>query len=115
MGDPTRSTEEQMTFSVTHIDGAMERPADVSGFADLCDELNAATIEHGDVAVGHESGWTLTVLPRGRVVWENVEEGSTPRYLDGLSRDETLELMTLTAAGDLDAVEARPWAPGYGS
>lgn len=104
-----------MTFSVTHIDGSMEQPDDVSGFAELLGELNAATVEHGDVAVGHESGWTLTVLARGRVVWENVEEGSAPKHLDGLSRDEILELMTLVAAGDTNDVEARAWAPGYGS
>jgi hypothetical protein len=104
-----------MSFFVTHIDGSMEQPDDVSGFAVLLGELDAATIEHGDVAVGHESGWTLTVLIRGRVVWENVEDGSEPKHLDGLSRDETLELMALVAAGDDGAVETRPWAAGYGS
>lgn len=104
-----------MTFSVTHIDGSMEQPEDNSGFAALLDELDAATAEHGDVAVGHESGWTLTLLARGRVVWENVEEGSAPKHLDGLSRDETLDLMAMLAAGDEVGVEARPWALGYGS
>ena len=104
-----------MTFSVTHIGGSMEQPDDVSGFGDLLDELDGASVEHGDVAVGHESGWTLAVLARGRVVWENVEEGSAPKHLDGLSRSETLELMALVADGDEGAVEARPWAPGYGS
>ena len=104
-----------MTFSVTHVDGSMEHLEDVSGFGALLDELYGATVEHGDVAVGHESGRTLTVLDRGRVVCENVEEVSAPRHLDGLSRDETLELMALVANGDEDAVEARPWAPGYGS
>ncbi len=104
-----------MTFSVTHIGGWMEQPGDVSGFGDLLDELDGATVEHGDVAVGHESGWTLTVLARGRVVWENVEEGSAPKHLDGLSRAETLELMALVADGDEAAVEAYPWASGYGT
>ena len=104
-----------MTFFVTHVDGSMEQPDGDTGFAALLDELDAATVEHGDVAVGHESGWTLTVLVRGRVVWENVEEGRAPKHLDGLSRGETLELMALVAAGDEVAVEARPWVPGYGS
>lgn len=104
-----------MTFSVTHIDGSMEQPDDISGFAVLLDELNDATAEHGDIAVGHEIGWTLTVLASGRVVWENVEEGDEPRHLDGLSRDDTLELMALAASGDTDAVESHPWVPGYGS
>jgi hypothetical protein len=81
----------------------------------LLDELAGATVEHGDVAVGHETGWTLTVLAGGRVVWENVEEDNEPMHLDGLSRDETLELMELAAAGDAEAVDFRPWTPGYGS
>jgi len=104
-----------MTFSVTHVDGSMDPPDDISGFSALLDELQEATVEHGDVAVGHESGWTLTVLARGRVVWENVEEGGGPQHLDGLSRDETLELMALVASGDTDAVGSRSWVPGYGS
>lgn len=104
-----------MAFSMTHIDGSMGQPADVSGFLALLDELAGATAEHGDIVVGHESGWTLTVLARGRVVWENVEEGDAPRHIDELSRDEVLELMAQVASGDVDAVEAHRWAPGYGS
>lgn len=104
-----------MSFSVTHLDGSMEQPDDLSGFPALLDELDDATAEHPDVAVGHESGWGLTVMTRGRVVWENVEEGGAPRYLAGLSRGEILELMDLVAAGEIDAVESRPWRPGYGS
>lgn len=104
-----------MAFSVTHIDGSMERPNDISGFPALLDELSDATTEHGDIAVGDESGWTLTVLASGRVLWENVEEGSTPQHLDGLSRESTLELMTMVASGDIDAVAALRWVPGYRS
>ncbi len=104
-----------MTFSVTHIDGSMDQADDTAGFAALLDELSGATVEHGDVAVGHESGWTLTVLASGRVVWEDVEEGDGPQHLDGLSRDETLELMALVASGDVDAVGSCSWVPGYGS
>lgn len=104
-----------MGFTVMHIDGSMGRPDDESGFPALLDELDDVTAEHGDVAVSHETGWTLTVLASGRVVWENIEEGGEPHHLDGLSRDETLELMELAALGDFDAVESRPWAKGYGS
>jgi hypothetical protein len=93
----------------------MDQPEDIFRMPALLDELNDATAEHGDVAVGHESGWTLTVLAGGRVVWENVEEGSAPQHLDGLSREATLELMGMVALGEMDAVAARPWVPGYGS
>ncbi len=104
-----------MTFSVTHIDGSMDQPEDMTGFPALLDELADATTEHGDIAVGHESGWTVTVLARGRVVWEIVEEGTLAQHLDGLTRDDTLVLMALVADGDIDAVDTRPWVPGYGS
>lgn len=104
-----------MTFSVTHVDGSMDQPHDIAGFSALLDELQEATVENVDVAVGHESGWTLTVLVSGLVVWENVEEGDAPQHLRGLSRDETLELMALVASGDTDAVGSRSWVPGYGS
>jgi hypothetical protein len=93
----------------------MEQPDNIAGFPALLDELTDTTIEHGDVAVGHESGWTLTVLASGRVVWEDVEEGTAARHLDGLSREDILVLMALVASGDTGAVEARPWVPGYGS
>jgi hypothetical protein len=103
-----------MAFSVTHLDGSMDQPGNAAGLRALLDELLGATAEHGDVAVSHESGWTLTVLARGRVIWEDVEEGGEPAHLDGLSDDATLELMELLAAGDVDAVGSRPWSPGYG-
>jgi hypothetical protein len=103
-----------MPFTVTHLDGSMDELDDVSELPALLDELADATTEHGDVAVGHESGWALTVLPGGWVLWENAEEDSAPRHMQGLSRDEVLELMSLVASGDLDAVGARSWAPGYG-
>jgi hypothetical protein len=77
---------------------------------------SGADLEHGDIAVVHESGWGLVVLPHGRVIWENVEDGGgEPRQLVGLTQGATLKLMELVAAGDLESVEAHPWAPGYGN
>jgi hypothetical protein len=32
--------------------------------------------EHSDVAVQHESGWSLSALPSGLVVWEELEATS---------------------------------------
>jgi len=104
-----------MTFSVTHVDGSMNRTHDISALSALLDELEQATVENVDVAVSHESGWSLTVLASGLVVWENVEEGGAPRHVRGLSRDETLELMELVASGNTDAVGSASWIPGYGS
>jgi hypothetical protein len=103
-----------MTFSVTHLDGTMEQPHGVSGLPALLDELRDATPEHGDVAVSHESGWTLTVMASGRVVWENIEQGGAPGHMGGPSREETLELMRLVASGEIGPVRSRRWVPGYG-
>lgn len=103
-----------VAFFVRHLDGNSDRPANAAGFPALLDELAGATVEHGDVAVTHESGWTLTVMARGRVIWENVEEDDEPRHADDLQRGEVLRLLEELAAGDLEAVESRQWAPGYG-
>lgn len=102
-----------MTFSITHLDGSMEQPKDHSVLASLLEELVHADIEHGDVAVLHESGWTLTVTSNGRVIWENVESDLRPRHLNGLAHDEVIRLMDLVARGAHDAVDAQPWSPGY--
>ena len=103
-----------MTFSVTHIDGSMEQPQDTSNLSRLLNELEQADLEHVDIALVHESGWGLVVLPHGRVMWENVEDDDGgPRHLEGLTRQATLRLMELVADGDLESVEAHPWVPGY--
>jgi hypothetical protein len=31
--------------------------------------------EHPDVAVQHETGWTLSAFGSGLILWENVEDG----------------------------------------
>jgi hypothetical protein len=55
-------------------------------------------------------------VQRNRERWrENVEDDDAePRHLEGLTRRATLKLMELVADGDLESVEARSWAPGYG-
>lgn len=95
-----------------HVDGSME-PATVAALPALLDELSQADDEHPDVAVKHESEWTLSVYRSGKVVWENVEADDEPRHLDGLVREATLALMAALINGRLDVIEAQPWAPGY--
>ena len=80
----------------------------------LLAELDAGDdAEHPDVAIAHESGWTLSAFPSGLVVWENVEDGE-PRHLAGVSRERVRAMFDALAAEDLDAVEAQEWQPGYG-
>ena len=91
----------------------METIADPSALADLVAELDASDdVEHSDVAVADDAGWTLSAYPSGLVVWENVEEGG-PRHLAGVSREQVVTLFRYVA-GDLASVEAQPWQSGYG-
>jgi hypothetical protein len=101
-------------FSITHVSGAMEQDPPVTALAELVDELATADVEHPDVAVSHESGWTLSAFASGRVVWENVEDDEVaPRHLDGVDRGQVAAMFAALAAGDLPSIEEHSWRPGY--
>lgn len=102
-----------MAYTITHLDGTMEQQAPLDTFAALLAELDHADGEHTDVAISHESGWTLSAFADGRLVWENVEGDEEPGHLEDVPRDEAVRLGTLVATGDLDQVAARPWRAGY--
>jgi hypothetical protein len=70
--------------------------------------------EHPDVSIHDESGWGLSAFQSGALVWENVEEDGEPRHMTAVPRDHVRHLFRCVAAGDLTAVEAEPWLPGYG-
>jgi hypothetical protein len=70
--------------------------------------------EHLDVALTHESGWSLGAFPYGGVTWENVEDDDVlPRHLDAVPRTEVRRLWLALAAGDISEIESQPWLPGY--
>jgi len=102
-----------VAFSITHTSGAMEKNPSGEAVRALLDELETADVEHPDVAVSHESGWTLSAFGGGLVVWENVEEDEEPRHQVGIPRDEVVRLFDALARGDLAAVDAESWAAGY--
>lgn len=72
--------------------------------------------EHPDVWIDHESGWSLSAMPSGLVVWEMVERGAEtgPVHMKGVSRAEVERLFLAVAADELDTVNAQHWSPGYG-
>jgi hypothetical protein len=77
----------------------------------LLGELETSDPEHPDVAVSHESGWTLSVFPSGRVIYENVEDlGQQPRQLV-LDRSLVMILCRALVAGDLARLESEDWQP----
>lgn len=102
-----------MSFSIRHRGGEMERDPALSRLPDLLHELEGSLDpEHDDVAVKHESEWTLTLTSAGRLIWENVEEGE-PQHMETVSSELALELMTALAGGGIGQVQANLWLPGY--
>lgn len=102
-----------MAFSMTHTSGAMDQDPSLEAVRALLDELDTADDEHSDVAVSHESGWTLSALQGGRLAWENVEEDEEPRHRVGVERNEVVRLFEALTRGDLAEIETQPWSPGY--
>ncbi len=103
-----------MGFSITHVSGAMEPDPRRAALRALVEELAAADVEHPDVAVTHDSGWTLSAFLDGRLVWENVEgDDGEPRHLVQVGRQELVRLFEALADGDVAAVDSEAWQPGY--
>lgn len=104
-----------MTYWVTSRYGDTFEEPDASVMDTVLAELDGPPdIEHPDVALSHESEWTLSVFENGLVVWENVAEDDEPRHRHGLSRAEIRRLWQELAAGNLERVNAEEWYPGYG-
>jgi hypothetical protein len=92
----------------------MESNPDFEQLSVLLDELEGEDPEHNSVAVSHESGWTISAFPSGRMVLENVEELSDPRHRFERSRAAILRMFREIAEGHLETVEAEGWGAGYG-
>jgi hypothetical protein len=108
-------------FTIMHRIGNHERSDDLRVLDSLLDELEEeldwADDEHPDVAVGHESGWTLSVFRGGRVFLEDVEceTAETARHADLADRESVLEVCRLVATGRFEALERFDWVDGYGT
>src|SRR3954449_2602211 len=100
-----------MAARITHRSGAMETVSGPTVVAELVAELDHDDdAEHPDIAIAHESGWSLSAFTGGLVVWENVDEGE-PRHMAGLSRDQVTQSLRrrgcqLTGCGGGAAVGA---------
>jgi hypothetical protein len=103
--------EVAMSYHVTHRTGEMEPGYPLHRFGDLLDELSSTDNEHLDVAVTHESEWSLTVYRPNMLVFENLEHGE-PAHLGPVDRDTALEIMVEVAQGRIEHVRSRPWQRG---
>jgi hypothetical protein len=107
-----------MSFHISHRYGGDDDAPPFSEFPALLAELDEAADdpEHRDVAVTHESGWSLGIYYGDLVVLENVEElDIEPRHMQIPRSDpRVLELMRAVASGSIDEALTQPWQPGYG-
>lgn len=80
---------------------------------ELLGELAFADSDHADVAVIHESEWSLTAYKSGYLVLEHLEDGHAMHL--GPVEDEAVrvQLMTGLAEGNIEQVRAALWHPGY--
>ncbi|MEU7876076.1 hypothetical protein [Dactylosporangium sp. NPDC049140] len=109
-----------MPATMTHRNGGMDDYA-AHLLPALVAELDAyEDDEHPDIAVSHESGWTLSAFPSGLLVWENVDaddederSAAAPRHLRDVPRERLSELLALCGDGRLDELERLPWRVGY--
>jgi hypothetical protein len=92
----------------------MDRDVSDSALDELLAELRDADAEHFDVAVTTDDEWCLSVFSGGLVIWETLERND-PKHLRQVSRLDARRLLGHVARGELQAVEAMPWQPGYGT
>jgi hypothetical protein len=98
----------------TRWGGSIDCPS-IERMQDALDELKTDDPEHPDAWISREDGWTIAVHQGGLVVFENVDaEGGDERHQKGVSISDALRLWQLLADGDLEAIRAQPWLPGYG-
>lgn len=102
-------------IEIIHVDGSGEADPDSQCLSRLYDELRSADIEHGEVAVvDSASDWAVSAHPDGRVVLDRLEtRGRMARHMNAVPRDRVIQLWHSLIGGDMDAILAEPWFPGY--
>jgi hypothetical protein len=103
-----------VSYSVTRWWGKEQRGLPAAEFAAVVAELDAADDEHGFVSLTHESEWTLSYSKSRVLVFENVERDDEPNHMADVSAASVVRLWRHLASGDIAAVLAEEWQPGYG-
>jgi predicted Rdx family selenoprotein len=99
-------------FSIVHTDGSGDDNPPLASLSDLYDELLSTDREHGDVAVIHDSGWSMSAHRDGRLVFEHLRNGGE-RHMLPVLKERVLELWRRLVAGDIEGILSEPWKPGY--
>jgi hypothetical protein len=73
--------------------------------------LEKADDEHPDVALAHESGWSLSVFRDKTLLWENIEDEAAgpPKEKTFDSWDSVVGTLLTLARGDIEGVQALGW------
>ncbi|MDR2173308.1 MAG: hypothetical protein LBE32_03780 [Burkholderiales bacterium] len=101
-------------FAYDKMGAVIHAPAEAE-MAALLDSLSAEDIEHQDVSLNDEQGWSLSVFPGGLIVFENVETGEGPWHMQSVTREKILEHWKDLAAGNHQKLLSLPWVAGYGA
>ena len=101
-----------MAYHLTTPVGEIESEPTQQRMAEVLDSIDPNDEEHTDVSLTHESEWSIGVFGSGLVTFEHLEEGE-PMHMRGLSHKQILDLWQQLARGEIDALRALPWKPGY--
>jgi hypothetical protein len=103
----------RMTYYVESRWGGSEDEPDQERMRELLAELDTPDEEHPDTWLVYDGRWSLSVHETGLVVWEDEEDPRSPRHMVRVSREKALDLWIKLSQGDLKAIEAESWQPGY--
>ncbi|MFE7492136.1 hypothetical protein [Kitasatospora sp. NPDC057541] len=99
-----------MSYFMYDVMGVTVEKPDPAMIERVLDGLTDADDEHPDVSLSHENGWCLSVFTNGLLIWENPDDDvPRPGEMRDVTRDETLRLLGLLAAGDIESIETLPW------
>ncbi|MEV6478908.1 hypothetical protein [Streptomyces sp. NPDC051576] len=88
---------------------SIDEPSE-SRMREILAELHGADVEHGDVSLIHESGWSLSVYPDKALLWENVNDSEIPpREFTAASWQEVIDALIKLSRGDIAAVNSLNW------
>jgi hypothetical protein len=93
-----------MSYFVNNVMGDSIDEPDGARIRELLAELKNADNEHFDIALVHESGWSLSVYPDKTVVWENViDDSGLPCEFTFDSWQDVLEALLKLSRGEVSA------------
>ena len=101
-------------FAYDQMGATISSPSE-SQMQQLLASLTSGDLEHPDVSLTHESGWSISVFSTGLLVFENVESREGPWHMRDVTFSRAQEFWLMLAAGKLKELRSLPWAPGYGT